>query len=90
MIAGLQLLVLLLLWRPRDDASDLDAAMKTAAVLPAIAWLPFFFALALPGTAVEDEPGHLPRIMGVPANLVPAAVVPAVSALGYILHRHGR
>jgi hypothetical protein len=89
-IAGLQLFVLWLLWRPRHDAADLDAAIKTAAVLPVIAWLPFFSALALPGTAVEDEPGHLPRIMGVPANLVPAAVVPAVSAFGYSLHRHGR
>jgi hypothetical protein len=89
-IAGLQLFVLWLLWRPRGDGANLDAAMTTAAVLPVAAWLPFFFALALPGTAVEDEPGHLPRIIGVPANLVPAAVVPALSALGYILHRYGR
>ncbi len=89
-IAGLQLFVLWLLWRPGQDASHSDAAMTTAAVLPVIAWLPFFFAVALPGTAVEDEPGHLPRIVGVPANLVPAVLVPALSALGYILHRHER
>jgi hypothetical protein len=38
---------------------------------------------------VEDEPGHLPRIFGVPANLVPATLVPAVAGIGYLLHRRG-
>jgi hypothetical protein len=60
-----------------------------AALLPAVAWLPFFGALAVPGTAVEDEPEHLPRIAGVPVNLVAATVIPAISALGYALHRRG-
>ena len=50
---------------------------------------PFFFALATPGTAVEDEPGHLLRIAGVPANLVPATLIPAICAFGYALHRRG-
>jgi hypothetical protein len=89
-IAGLQLFALWLLWRPGQSASQVDAAATTAAVLPMTAWVPFFFALALPGTAAEDDPGHLPRIAGVPANLVPAALVPSLSALGYVLHRHGR
>jgi len=73
----------------RGVAGERDLAVKTAALLPAIAWAPFFFALATPGAAVEDEPGHLPRVAGVPANLVPAALIPAISALGYVLHRHG-
>jgi len=38
---------------------------------------------------VENEPGHLPRIAGVPLNLVPAALVPAICALGYAMHRCG-
>ncbi len=88
-IAGLQLWTLWLLWRP-SQPSQIDAAVTTATVLPVAAWIPFFFALALPGTGVEDERGHLPRIAGVPLNLVPAALVPALSALGYTLHRHGR
>jgi hypothetical protein len=46
---------------------------------PAIAWAPFFLALATPGTAVEDEPGHLARFVGVPANLVPATLTPLIS-----------
>jgi hypothetical protein len=40
---------------------------------------PFFLALATPGTAVEDEPGHLARFVGVPANLGPATLTPLIS-----------
>jgi hypothetical protein len=72
-----------------QPAAGRDLAVATAALLPAIAWLPFFGALAVPGTAVEDEPEHLPRIAGVPINLVAATLIPAISALGYALHRHG-
>ena len=89
-IAGSQLLALWLLWRPGQDADDGETAIKIAAALSAIAWAPFFLALAMPGTAVEDEPGHLPRVAGVPLNLVPATLIPLISALGYTLHRHGR
>lgn len=93
-VAGSQILALWLLWRPSQPAdsqhaSDRDLAVATAALLPAIAWLPFFGALAVPGTAVEDEPGHLPRIAGVPINLVSATLIPAISAFGYALHRRG-
>jgi len=88
-VAGLQVLTLWLLWRPGQRRTERDLAVKTAALLPTIAWLPFFPALATPGTAVEDEPGHLPRVAGVPLNLVPATLIPAISALGYALHRHG-
>jgi hypothetical protein len=89
-VAGSQLLALWLLWRPGEDADDGDLAIKIAGLLPAVAWVPFFPALATPGTAVEDEPGHLARIAGVPANLVPATLIPIISAVGYTLHRHGR
>jgi hypothetical protein len=89
-VTGSQLLALWLLWRPGQQAGDSDLAVKTAALLPAISWVPFFFALSTPGTAVEDQPGHLARPAGVPANLVPAALIPVVCALGYALHRRGR
>lgn len=88
-VAGSQLLALWLLWRPGQREGERDLAVTTAALLPAVAWLPFFGALAVRGAGVEDEPGHLPRIAGVPANLVPAALIPAVSALGYVLYRRG-
>ena len=89
-ITGTQLLALWLLWRPGQQARDHDTAVSTAALLSAIAWAPFFPALAIPGADVEDEPGHLPRIAGVPLNLVPAALIPASCALAYLLHRRGR
>ncbi len=88
-VTGAQLLALWLLWRPAATGVEDDLAAKTAALLPAAAWAPFFLALITPGAAVEDEPGHLPRVAGVPLNLVPATLVPAVAALGYGLHRRG-
>jgi uncharacterized protein DUF6640 len=88
-VVGTQLLAIWLAWRPPQRGTERNLAMTTAAVLPAIAWAPFFAATATPGTAVEDEPGHLARIVGIPANLVPGALVPAVAALGYVLHRRG-
>lgn len=89
-VTGSQLLALWLMWRPGQQASDDDLAVTTAALLSATAWVPFFPALAIPGAGVEDEPGHLARIAGVPANLVPATLIPAICALGYVLHRQGR
>jgi hypothetical protein len=85
-VAGSQLLALWLLWRPGPRADD-DLAVATAALLPVVCWAPFFAAAATAGAAVEDEPGHLPRVAGVPLNLVPATLVPAICALGYALHR---
>jgi hypothetical protein len=89
-VAGSQLLALWLTWRSGQEPAESDLAIKTATVLPAIAWAPFFLALATPGTKVEDQPGHLPRLLGVPVNLVPATLVPALAGLGYLLHRRGR
>ena len=87
-VAGAQLLALWLLWRPGPQVGG-ERAVATAALLPVISWAPFFAAAAIPGTAVEDEPGHLPRVAGVPLNLVPATLVPALCAAGYALHRRG-
>jgi hypothetical protein len=89
-VAGTQLLGLWLVWRPAATPVERELAIKTAALLPVIAWTPFYAALATPGAAVEDEPGHLPRVAGIPLNLIPAALVPAISAIGYLLHRRGR
>jgi hypothetical protein len=89
-VTGTQLLGLWLVWRPATTPAARELAIKTAALLPVIAWAPFYAALATPGAAVEDEPGHLPRVAGIPLNLIPAALVPAISAIGYLLHRGGR
>lgn len=89
-VVGSQLLALWLLWRPGQEAHDRDLAVTTAALLPAVAWVPFFPALAVSGADVEDEPAHLRRVAGVPLNLLPAGLVPASCAVGYLLHRYGR
>ena len=89
-MAGSQLLAPWLLWRPGQQPRDHDTAVTTAALLSVIAWVPFFPALAITGADVEDEPGHLPRVAGVPINLLPAGLIPASCALGYLLHRYGR
>jgi hypothetical protein len=88
-VSGAQLLALWLLWRPASSAAEEELAVKIAALLPAITWLPFFPAAALPGSGVEDHPGHLPRVAGIPINLFQAGLVPAIAALGYLLHRRG-
>ncbi len=44
-------------------------------------------APATTGIAVENEPGHLRRVAGVPLNLIPAALVHAIADVGYLLHR---
>ena len=89
-IAGSQLLGLWLLWRPRQEVEERDLAVKTAAALSALAWLPFLFRVATPGAEVEDEPGQLPPALPETlVNLVPASLIPAVSAVGYALYRHG-
>jgi len=88
-VTGAQLLALWLLWRRPSSPGEADLAARTAALLPVVAWMPFFPALLTRGTAVEDVPGHLPRIARIPINLVPAALVPATSALGYFMYRRG-
>jgi hypothetical protein len=88
-VTGTQLLALWLVWRPAPTAAEQDLAARTAALLTAAAWLPFFPAAATPGTGVEDHPGHLPRVAGVPINLFQAGLVPAIAAVGYLLHRRG-
>ena len=88
-VAGSQLFSLWLLWRPTQRAGERDLAVAAAALLPVISWAPFFAALAVPGAAAEDDEDHPPRVAGIPANLVPAALVPGLCAVGYALHRGG-
>jgi hypothetical protein len=81
------MLALWLLWRPPAGSRERDIAVKVATLLPALAWLPFFAAAAVPGAAPEDDPGSLPRIAGIPINLAIAGFFPSLSAVGYFLHR---
>src|SRR5690348_6946279 len=74
------LLALWLLWRP---GTERERALGTAiaTLVPGLLWLPFFPAALTPGTAVEDTPGELPRVAGIPINLFAAWAIPMLSAL---------
>jgi hypothetical protein len=76
-----------LLWR---RSSDPDAAATVAALIPIAYWGPFLVATRVPGAALEDPGRRLPRIAGVPANLLGAAVTTATAALGWYLDRRAR
>jgi hypothetical protein len=71
-------------------AADLD---RTHVFNPG--WLPharFHAASAVAteaGWSAEDEPGQVPRVAGVPVNLLVAGVRSGLAAFGYLLTRIG-
>jgi hypothetical protein len=83
---GWSIASLWLLWR-RGTRDQRELALKIAALHPVLAYAPFLIAEALPGAGAEDEPGKIPRVAGVPANLFAAGVWSGLSALGYLLAR---
>jgi hypothetical protein len=83
---GWSIASLWLLWR-RGTRDQRELALKIAALHPVLAYAPFLIAEALPGTEVEDEPGKIPRVAGIPGNLFGATVCSGLSALGYLLAR---
>jgi hypothetical protein len=77
-----------LLQRPGTRA-ERELALKIAALSPILSYAPFFVAEAVPGSEAEDAPGEVPRVAGVPVNLLVAGVMSGLSALGYLLARTG-
>jgi vacuolar-type H+-ATPase subunit I/STV1 len=84
--AGFGLIGLCLLWKRSADRRTCDTV---AALVPLLAWGLFFFAAAVPGAAVEDRPGQLPRVLGVPLNLFVAGLLCGLALAGYVLCRWG-
>jgi uncharacterized membrane protein YidH (DUF202 family) len=76
--AGLSVIGLWLLWR---KTSELRTHLFLAMLIPVLAWGSFFLALLIPGTAVEDVPGDLPRVVGLPLNLFVGLVIMLLSVL---------
>ena len=78
MNATLAPVALWMVWRRRSEPG--------AAALISIAYWGWFFGAALvPGTDVED-PGHpVPRVAGIPANMVAATAGVSMAALGWCL-----
>ena len=59
-----------------------------AAAVPIAYWAPFFFAPLVPGTGIDDPPHPVPRLAGIPTNLLGAAATTATAAAGWLIDRH--
>jgi hypothetical protein len=68
-------------------ASDRPTAGFFAAAIPVANWAPFFLAPVVPGTEVDDPPHPVPRLGGVPTNLLGAAAATATAAAGWFIDR---
>jgi hypothetical protein len=73
------------LWRPGRDARD--GASTFATLIPLAYWGPFLVARFVPGAGVEDPWHKVPRVVGVPGNLLGAAAL-ETTGLGWCLDRH--
>ncbi len=74
-------------WSVWSGAADRDTARFFAAAVPVAYWAPFFLAPLVPGTAVDDPARPVPRLAGVPANLLGAAATTATAAAGWWMDR---
>jgi hypothetical protein len=73
----------------RRHHAERELALEIAALTPVLGYAPFFLAAVIPGSAAEDEPGQVPRVAGVPVNLLVAGVMSGLAAVGYLLTRIG-
>lgn len=74
-------------WSLWSGTNDEAAARLYAAAVPVAYWAPFFLASLIPGTAVEDPPHLVPRLAGIPANLLGAAATTATAVTGWFIDR---
>jgi len=74
-------------WSLWSGTNDEAAARLYAAAVPVAYWAPFFLASLVPGTAVEDPPHLVPRLAGIPANLLGAAATTATAVTGWFIDR---
>ena len=70
-VTGSQLLALWLLWRPAQQASDQETAVSTAALLSAIAWVPFSRSGHLRAPTSKTSRGTSPASPGCPSTWCP-------------------
>jgi len=84
MTIGFSLIGLWLLW---CKSMDFLPQLLVATAVPVLAWGTFFLAVLVPGTGVEDQPGTLPRVIGLPLNLFVALIFSALAIAGYLICR---
>jgi hypothetical protein len=68
-------------------SGERSTARFFAAAVPIAYWAPFFVALLVPGTGIDDEPHPVPRLAGMPTNLLGAAATTATAAAGWYIDR---
>lgn len=83
MSTGLSSLNIWSLW----GGGDRDTARFFAAAVPVAYWAPFLAAPAVRGAAIEDPPHPVPRLAGVPTNVLGAAATAATAVAGWLIDR---
>jgi hypothetical protein len=75
------------IWSIWSGKSDRATARLFAAAVPVAYWAPFFMAPLVPGTAIDDPPHPVPRLAGVPTNMLGAAATTATAVAGWFIDR---
>jgi hypothetical protein len=75
------------IWSIWSAKTNPSTARFFAAAVPVAYWAPFFLAALVPGTGVDDAPHPVPRLAGVPTNLLGAAATTATAAAGWLIDR---
>ena len=75
------------IWSVWSGAGNRSTARFFAAAVPVAYWAPFFLAPLVPGTALDDPPNPVPRVAGVPSNLLGAAATTATAIAGWFMDR---
>ena len=78
------------LWSLWSGATDRRTSRLFAAAVPVGYWAPFFLALRVRGTGVEDPPHPVARVAGVPTPLIGAAATTLTAVAGWLLDRRHR
>lgn len=78
------------IWRLWTPSADRSSGRAIAAAVPLAYWGPFFPAVAFPGAALDDPPHPVPRLAGIPTNLLGATATTAVAIAGWLLDRRLR
>jgi hypothetical protein len=79
---GMSVVGLWLVWRRSPN-------FLAATAVPVVVWGAFFVPLLVPGTSVEEYPGEVGRLLGIPLNLLLAAVFIVLAVVGYRLCARG-
>ena len=79
------------IWSVWSGDGDRATARFFAAAVPVAYWAPFFPAVLVPGTGVDDPPYPIRRVAGIPVSLIGAAATTATAAAGWLIdHRAAR